>query len=112
VQVAHGPIAVAASSHFIPHGPRFALSKQRVNPKPTAPFDDEPTVQEDPTEPFVRVADHMHSGPRYLSSPWSTIPDRPLIFTPQPEDVDFEAAIESLTETQPVDWEDLVAWDD
>lgn len=76
-----------------------------MNPKALFSTDDEPTLQEETTEPFVPAY-------RGASSPWSRAPDRPLIFTPRAEDIDFEAAIESFTETQPVEWEDLLGWED
>jgi hypothetical protein len=55
------------------------------------------SFDEDPTEPFVQL------GPRELSSPWAT--PRPVIVVAE-EEIDFEGAIESLTETQPIDWEE------
>jgi len=76
-----------------------------VNPndRPDTFIDDEPTLREDPTEPFVPAF-------RGASSPWSTVPKRPLIFTPLPEEIDFEGAIESLTETKSDEVGELVEW--
>jgi hypothetical protein len=61
-----------------------------------------PLFDDDETEPNVLMIEKR--GP---SSPWSPI-TRPLIMTPRPEEIDFEAAIESFTETQPLSWEEVI----
>lgn len=61
---------------------------------------------EEPTEPSVRLADYFRDrGP---SSPWS-MPARLESTVPADEDetIDFEGAIESLTHTLSLEFEDF-----